>query len=93
MLYEPHPFEGPEGVIGGNCLRCWGSVTDPWHQGRPVPRMAAAKKESTMTPKQMNAVSKTLKLIRENPPKDESWNRPGERTLADMLQSWLREQL
>ncbi|MBB3752689.1 hypothetical protein FHT44_005201 [Mycolicibacterium sp. BK634] len=46
-----------------------------------------------MTPKQMNAVSKTLKLIRENPPKDESWNRPGERTLADMLQSWLREQL
>lgn len=37
-LYEPHPFDGVPGVIGGNCRKCVGPVIEPWHQ-RPHPNI------------------------------------------------------
>lgn len=30
-LYEPHDFQGREGVLGGNCTICCGPITEPWH--------------------------------------------------------------
>lgn len=40
-LYEQHPYRGPEGLIGGNCLTCGGPVVEPWHRG-PVPPIKEA---------------------------------------------------
>lgn len=46
-----------------------------------------------LTEKQIVTVTKTIALIAENPPKGESWNRPGEVTLAGQLIAWLKDQM
>lgn len=50
-------------------------------------------KYELMTPAEWTAIATTIALIEGNPPADESWNRPGQTTLAHQLRAWLKERI
>lgn len=46
-----------------------------------------------MTPEEISAVATTIAMIKKSPPNGESWSHPGNATLADTVQKWLKEKL
>lgn len=70
-MFEPHPFEGTPGIIGGNCLTCLGPIIEPWHHvpAAPAKRVFTGTEWSPHIEAAAKAMYKRLKITKENPSK------------------------